>query len=104
VSTPFDDTGAAVEAIDFDFDAIDGQPLEAPSRGDAGESVARLLEWLTAGQSVEAIGRRTVLVGCLLSLPGSPKTLRALGRRLGLSHEHARRLLAGIRSELRQRM
>jgi hypothetical protein len=100
--TPFDDTGNAVEAIGFDYDSLD--PQEPESRADAGEAVGKLLSWLCDGQDVQSIGRRTVLVGCLLSLPGSPKTLRALGRRLGLSHEHARRLLRGIRRELASRM
>jgi hypothetical protein len=98
--TPFDDAGAAVGAVDFDYDAVDGQPLECPARGDSAEAVGKLLSWCVAGRTAEQAGRRAILLGTLFRLPGSPRTCAQLAGVLGLSRQRCHRLLTGIRDEL----
>ncbi len=98
-----DDKLTLVSAFCWPSEGADEDPAVAQADQDPGRVAARLLGFLTLGQtSAEEIGRRTVLLAYLVKAPGVADSQRELGAFLGVSGPRVNALLRRLRAEMRK--
>lgn len=92
----FDDDGNRVPIV-----WPNDSETEADISQAAGSATDITLDFVNRAPTLNAAGIRSTLLGFIKKTPASPKTLRELGSRLGISHTAARKRVSKFKADLR---